>query len=220
MKTIIINKRNHQISCKATPSDSEADHEDDTGAGGLYSASEKETKEIQEIEIMANEAKQRGTSFIPMSAGKADYDKVENLVSYYIDRDMMQDTIRNRSAVKATLGILCQEGATSPKYSETRSCNMFGIQISVKEMREDVKKLGIGTVRRLARTISKHAMKGAELYSILGNQHKQYLMEFPDASEEELRYASDFNTFSDDPAIPENVRAWLLKNYHERFAKK
>lgn len=74
----------------------------------------------------------------------------------------------------------------------------------------DVKQYGVGTVRKLARSISKYAMGAAKHFTIYGNKHRAYKLQNPGASEEELIYASDFNTFSDDPAIPENVKAWLL----------
>lgn len=55
---------------------------------------------------------------------------------------------------------------------------------------------------------------------IEGNLAKSYKLEKKGTcTVEELAWVSDFNTFSEDPAMPDDVRKWLLKNYYDRFRK-
>ena len=73
------------------------------------------------------------------------------------------------------------------------------------------------TFRRLGRALANYAIIASFQYDIPGNLAKKYILDYPNCSLEELKYASDFLTFSDNSVIPPEVGEWLLKNYNNRF---
>ncbi len=50
-----------------------------------------------------------------------------------------------------------------------------------------------------------------------GNFSKSYKLENPNFDEQDLVWVSDFQKFSNDLAMPENDKIWLLKNYKKRL---
>ncbi len=86
-----------------------------------------------------------------------------------------------------SIATLAQEGASSPRFAETRICPLFDIPISVKEIREECKKYNT-TFRRLGRALSKMAIMSAKKFDIEGNLAKSYKLTYPNASREELYY--------------------------------
>lgn len=60
-------------------------------------------------------------------------------------------------------------------------------------------------------------IKVAVKHGIEGNLSKNYKLENPGFEEQDLIWVSDFQTFSDNPAMPEHVKHWLLENYRNRF---
>jgi hypothetical protein len=92
----------------------------------------------------------------------------------------------------------------------------YGIDLKVLELRNACKTAGI-TVRKLARGIRDDVIKVAMKHGIEGNLSKNYKLENPNFDPQDLIWVSDFQTFSENPAMPENVRQWLLENYRSRF---
>nr|YP_009492281.1 hypothetical protein [Pseudopediastrum sp. CL0201VA]AWI68887.1 hypothetical protein [Pseudopediastrum sp. CL0201VA] len=122
----------------------------------------------------------------------------------------------NFNKVIATTAHLVQIGATSPKYSSTRMITDYGIEIKVGELRDACNKSGI-TVRKYARGIRDQVIILATKYQIEGNLAKGYKLENPSCDRQDLPWVADFQTFSDNPSMPDNVRTWLLENYKSRF---
>lgn len=83
-------------------------------------------------------------------------------------------------------------------------------------MRESCSRAGI-TVRKFSRGIRNVVIKVATKLNIEGNLAKNYKMEFPTCDKQDLIWVSDFQTFSDNPAMPDQVKTWLLQNYKNRF---
>lgn len=115
--------------------------------------------------------------------------------------------------------LISEQGAASPRFTESRTFGSFDCHFSVSSLRKSAKKFSI-TVRALARALRPEAIKVGEAFHIEGNLAKSYKLEFPSAQFPELIWVSDFQSFSDDPAMPEIVRTWLLKNYSNRFGVK
>ena len=118
--------------------------------------------------------------------------------------------------ILASAALLCQQGATSPKFADSRVAPEYDVYLKVSEFRAALKVTGI-TARKFARGIRGIIIKVARLHGLEGNLSKSYKLEVPNADAQDLIWVSDFQTFSDDPAMPEGVRQWLLENYRTRF---
>lgn len=122
------------------------------------------------------------------------------------------------SRTLCTISHMVQDGATSPKQSDTKKVTEYGLDLKVGELRQACKKVGI-TVRKLARGIRKPVIEVAKTFQLEGNLAKSYKLQNPLYEEQDLIWVSDFQTFSKDPSMPEHVRKWLLANYNTRFRK-
>jgi hypothetical protein len=122
----------------------------------------------------------------------------------------------NYNKTLLTTAHLVQIGATSPKFAESRMVTDYGFEIRAGDLKEACKKNGI-TVRKYARGIRDQVIKVASAYNISGNLAKSYKLENPSCDTQDLIWVSDFQTFSENPAMPDHVRTWLLQNYKNRF---
>ena len=59
--------------------------------------------------------------------------------------------------------------------------------------------------------------KHLNIFSSYSKEDKGYKLENPSCDKQDLVWVSDFQTFSENPSMPENVRTWLLNNYRNRF---
>jgi hypothetical protein len=115
----------------------------------------------------------------------------------------------------ATVGHMCQIGGTSPKLAESRKVPDYGMNITVGNVRESCKKAGT-TLRKVARALRDLIIKIGQNHYIEGNLSKSYKLDNPNCDLQELVWVSDFQRFSDNAAIPTQVREWLLENYKKR----
>lgn len=116
---------------------------------------------------------------------------------------------------------LLQKGAVSPKFEKSRKSELFKGNLTAGNILDSLKDVDRGlTPRKLARSIRSEILETATVWAIPGNLSKKYSQVYPDASMNELIWASDFHTFSDDPNMPDQVRNWLIENYTSRFDKK
>lgn len=155
----------------------------------------------------------------PPSNGIATEETVEIVCKEILAELKLTQSDTNVNKTKLTIATLAQEGATSPRFTESRTCSLFGINLSVALLRKSSKKHST-TVRALARALRSEAIKVATAFEIEGNLSKSYKLQFPSAQKTDLYWVSDFQSFSSDPAMPDNIRTWLLENYSNRFAPK
>lgn len=73
------------------------------------------------------------------------------------------------------------------------------------------------TPRQFARTNATLIAECAIELEIPGDLHAQMCLEYPDLSEVEKAWCSNFQTQNSD--CPETVRMWLVENYYKRFKK-
>lgn len=125
-------------------------------------------------------------------------------------------TQQNFTKVYVSICHMVQIGATSPKFSETRKITDYGVEVKVGDVRTACKKIGI-TVRKLARGLKNDVIKVAAKHNLAGNLAKNYKLENPNYEVQDLIWVSDFQTFSENLAMPEHVKEWLLANYKKRF---
>jgi hypothetical protein len=122
----------------------------------------------------------------------------------------------NFNKTVVTVCHMVQEGATSPKYAESKMVPNYGLYFKVGDLRAACKSSGI-TVRKLARGLKDEIIKIAARYDIEGNLAKNYKLDNPQFDPQDLIWVSDFQTFSENPAMPQKVKEWLLDNYRNRF---
>nr|AWI68237.1 hypothetical protein [Pediastrum angulosum] len=151
-----------------------------------------------------------------VNSGVASKQEIETVVMDIIAAKKLSPTQENFNKILASVCHLAQEGATSPKYAENRKVEMYGVSLKVGELRNSCKKVGV-TVRKLARGLQNEIITVAKRHNIEGNLSKSYKMENPNYNRQDLIWASDFQTFNENPAMPESVKIWLLENYRSRF---
>ena len=94
----------------------------------------------------------------------------------------------------------------------------FGFKLDARELREACETSKI-QVRKLARALQKDALQVAENFNIPGNLANQIrsqnnVLTF---TQDELFWASDFQTFNTDKRMPRKVRMALIDNYNMKF---
>jgi hypothetical protein len=151
-----------------------------------------------------------------VNSGVASRQQIEALVRYVLTAKKLAVTQENFNKVLASACHLAQEGATSPKFAENRAVSILWSHSFFGELRDACKKANV-TVRKLARGLKDEIIKVATRHRIEGNLSKMYKIENLNYSPQELVWVSDFQTFNDNPAMPEPVRIWLLENCRNRF---
>lgn len=151
-----------------------------------------------------------------ISSAVATETEIDTVISGIITSKRMAQSQENFNKVLTTSAHLVQIGATSPKFASMRMITDYGIEVKTSDLRESCSRAGI-TVRKFSRGIRNVVIKVATKLNIEGNLAKNYKMEFPTCDKQDLIWVSDFQTFSDNPAMPDQVKTWLLQNYKNRF---
>lgn len=158
----------------------------------------------------------RITNTFADSVGVATKEQIDNVVSDLIKKEKKANTSENYHKTLVTLAYMCQLGATSRKFLQSRKIREFGLNITVGNFIESCKKHDT-TPRKFARAIRNEIIKVATHFNLEGNLAKTYKLDFPSHEKQDLIWVSDFQTFSDNPAMPTHVSQWLLENYKKRF---
>lgn len=177
-------------------------------------SSNAETEEELILKILQNSKKKSNKSID--SGGVSSSAQVEKVIKDLLDRQKMSSTSENIVKVKLTIAHLCQIGATSPKFSSTRTIMDYGCNFTAGNLTEVCKKNDT-TVRKLARALRDLIVTVASQNNLEGNLSKTYKLDYPNHDKQDLIWTSDFQTFSDNPAMPTHVSEWLLENYKKRF---
>lgn len=149
-------------------------------------------------------------------AGVASPDEINKVLKKIVADKKIKNTRENVTKVWLSVLHAVQIGATSPKYADGRTITDYGVSIKVSDLRSACKSAGI-TVRKFVRGVRDDVIKVAVKHGIEGNLSKNYKLENPGFEQQDLVWVSDFQTFSDNPAMPEHVKHWLLENYRNRF---
>lgn len=150
------------------------------------------------------------------SGAVASPEDIDNTIKSILLAKKIPPTQENYNKVLLSTAHLVQIGATSPKFAATRIISDYGLDIKAGDLRDACNKNGT-TVRKYARGIRNTVIKLASNFGLEGNLSKSYKLENPGCDRQDLIWASDFQTFSDNEAMPESVRLWLLDNYRRRF---
>jgi hypothetical protein len=128
-------------------------------------------------------------------SGVASQAELEKVTENILTQMKLTNDIKNKNKVLASMAILVQEGATSPRFAESYTCEIFDIPVSVKYLRKaciDNKT----TVRKIARAIKEQAYAVSSKIQIEGNLAKTFKLQHPDYQMEELYWVSDQTKFS------------------------
>lgn len=169
---------------------------------------------IGEIDTLLNRVKVKTRN--EKSYGVAIPTEIDSIIKGIILSKKMTVNQENFTAVLLATAHLCQIGATSPKFAASEMIFEYGVEVKAGELREACKKNGT-TVRKFARGIKDIIIKVALALNLQGNLAKTYRLENPACDAQDLVWASDFQTFSENKAMPEGVKQWLLENYRRRF---
>lgn len=159
------------------------------------------------------------TGFIVSSPSIATRDEIEGVITNIIkDRKLIDDAEGiTRNKIRLNMGVLLHQGATSPKCDKNKISNYWNFNLSVRTLDSAISKIPGLTARKVARGMRREITAIAQRTGLPGNLSKRYRINFPLADAKELVWVSDYNTFSDDPSMPENVRKWLAENLKARF---
>jgi len=113
---------------------------------------------------------------------------------------------------------LLQKGGSNSKAGSSINFSVGEYSLSSRQLNETIKKHSrIGTNRQMARIIADEVAEIALKLNIFGDLHNQMLLEYPNMTDQEKVWCSNFQTTN--LKCPENVRKWLVMNYRSRFKK-
>lgn len=140
---------------------------------------------------------------------KEEVTKIINLIT-----ENLNITDENITMILIT-GVM-QLGGSNQKASNAVSYHLGAYNLSSQQLNNFIKKvIKNGTNRQLARTLADEIAQIAIALDIPGDLHNQMLLEFPNLSETEKAWCSNFQTQNSN--CPENIRKWLVKNFRSRF---
>lgn len=114
-------------------------------------------------------------------------------------------------------GVL-QRGGSNQKASNQIRFDFKDHHLTSQELLSYIRKhQKTGTNRQLARSICNDIAKIALELKIPGDLHAQMKFEYPNLSEEECIWCSNFQTTNS--ACPDIVRNWLVDNFRSRFKR-
>lgn len=152
------------------------------------------------IESLLNELQSEHKGYA-QSSGLATPEQLEIVVKNIAEELKLTLTPKVRNQTILSSIVLAQEGATSPRFADTHSCNYFIEGFTVKILRNATSKART-MVRKLARTLRSEAIQVYSALEIPGNLVKAYKLEVPDYQQEHLVWVSDFQTFSTNESMP------------------
>jgi hypothetical protein len=138
--------------------------------------------------------------------------EVEQILDLITEKLTITD---NNITLILVAGVL-QLGGSNQKSGNAVTYNLGEYSLSSQQLNNFIKKIvKNGTNRQLARTIADEIAEIALAINIPGDLHTQMLLEYPNISDTEKAWCSNFQT--QNPNCPENVRKWLVENFRSRF---
>jgi hypothetical protein len=135
--------------------------------------------------------------------------KITNLITESL-------TITDDNITMILIAGVLQLGGSNQKAGNAVNYNLGEYSLSSQQLNNFIKKITKnGTNRQLARTLADEIAEIAIALNIPGDLHNQMLLEFPNLSETEKAWCSNFQT--QNPNCPEKVRKWLVENFRSRF---
>lgn len=175
------------------------------------------TFDINSIDMNGITSKLRASTSAPklsnISSNVTDPASINNIM------DDINKAISSADSDETFTAVCCllQKGGTSKQMNQSSSFEYGTVKVTKKVLNDACTKFKT-TPRQLARALAPQIIDLAIAISLPGNQSKNFRLDYTDASQDELAWASDFQTFNEN--CPERVRNWLIKNYQTRFRTK
>lgn len=157
------------------------------------------------------------SGYIASGPSIATNEEIELVVNYLIEEKKLPKNQDSIERVRLNMAILLHGGATSPKSDKNKFSSFWRLTLTVRSLENAVHKVPGLTTRKVARGMRNEINSIALRLNMPGNLSKRYRMEHPTAEAKELVWAADYNTFSENPSIPENVKIWLAENLKKRY---
>jgi hypothetical protein len=141
------------------------------------------------IEQIIQSAKELKKEASPPANGIATDSTVLSVCTEILNEIKTPISPTNINKTRLTIAALAQEGATSPRFNESRTCNIFDINISVSLLRKAAQK-NRTTVRALGRALRTEAIQVAQAFDIEENLSKSYKLQHPAAPPKGLHHFS------------------------------
>lgn len=120
--------------------------------------------------------------------------------------------------VYVAVTVILQRGGTNKGAGSTAKFTLRDKSLTAQDLQKIInifKKKA--TNRQFARAIANEIAQVAIQLNIEGDLANQMKFEFPDLTQKEAAWCSNFQTTN--PQCPERVRNWLVQNYKHRFRK-
>lgn len=120
--------------------------------------------------------------------------------------------------VYVAITVVLQRGGTNKGAGNTAKVTLRDKSLTAQDLQNTInvtKKNA--TNRQFARALANEIVQVALQLNIEGDLANQMRFEFPDLTQEEAIWCSNFQTTN--PQCPERVRNWLVQNYKNRFRK-
>jgi len=125
---------------------------------------------------------------------------------------------KNKGEAKISLAAICQQGATNQGGLEQIVFDYKGIKVSAKDAKAVLTKDNPNfTLRKYAKTTGTEIQRVSFALGIEGDLAKKRQLEVGLQTDLEASWCSNFQTGN--PECPNEVRQWLVRNFHERFSR-
>jgi hypothetical protein len=139
----------------------------------------------------------------------------EKTVEKIINALTVKKGISETVAVALIAGLV-QNGGTNKGAGNSAKFTLGDQTLSAQELVNYIKKEQTnGTIRQLARAIADEIVEVSLALSIEGDLANQMRYDYPDITQEEAVWCSNFQTTNMN--CPTRVRVWLVDNYRSRF---
>jgi sulfatase maturation enzyme AslB (radical SAM superfamily) len=148
--------------------------------------------------------------------------KVTNVLSESICDEIL-DKLKKKyqfddAEVYIAITIILQRGGTNKNGGNTVKVTLHNKNLTAQDLQNTINNIKKNaTNRQFARTLANEIAQVALQLNIEGDLANQMRFEFPDLTQEEAVWCSNFQTIN--PQCPERVRDWLVQNYKYRFQK-
>ena len=148
--------------------------------------------------------------------------KITNVLSESICDEIL-DKLKKKyqfddAEVYVAITVILQRSGTNKGAGNTAKVTLRDKNLTAQDLQNTINVIKKNaTNRQFARALANEIAQVALQLNIEGDLANQMRFEFPDLTQEEAVWCSNFQTTN--PQCPERVRNWLVQNYKHRFRK-
>lgn len=161
------------------------------------------------------------TNSISLKENKSDQ-KITNVLSESICDKILEKIKENYgfedAEVFVAITVVLQRGGTNKGAENIAKFTLNNKSLTAKDLQKTINVVKKNaTNRQFARALANEIAQVALRLNIEGDLANQMRFDFPDLTQEEAAWCSNFQTTN--PQCPKRVRDWLVNNYKQRFRK-